>query len=153
MVQALRFPGCYQVIKCPSPLRTVFQPSILQWQCGTNVLSTWTSQDWPQDKASSWHTEWEVRLEGPSLGRFSPKQAVEAWWKDCKTVSRPDQGPCKQYAPWQAPHMGIGTSAIEQESEGELPFCFSLLEWDAWFGDTDSTDSNISYNWTPSTVL
>ena len=31
------------------------------------------------------------------------------------------------------------TSAVEQESEGELPFCFSLLEWDAWFGDTDST--------------
>ena len=40
--------------------------------------------------------------------------------------------------------MGTSTSAVEQESEGEVPF--SLLEWDAWFGDTDSTDSDISDN-------
>ena len=37
VVQALRFPRRYQTVKCPSPLRTVFQPSILKWQCGTNV--------------------------------------------------------------------------------------------------------------------
>ena len=46
----------------------------------------------------------------------------------------------------QAPQVGTSTFAVEQESESELPFCFSLLEWDAWFGDTDSTDSDISDN-------
>ena len=54
-VQALRFPRRYQAVKCPSPLRTVFQPSVLKWQCGMNVQ---TCQDWPQDKASSGHTGW-----------------------------------------------------------------------------------------------
>ena len=88
----------------------------------------------------------EIQLEGPSLGSFSPKQAVEAWWKDCKTVRRPNQGPRKEYTPRQTPQVGTSTSAVEQELEGKLPFCFSLLEWDAWFSDTDSTDSDISDN-------
>ena len=30
----------------------------------------------------------------------------------------------------QAPQVSTSTFAVEQESEGELPFCFSLLEWD-----------------------
>ena len=77
----------------------------------------------------------EIQLEGPSLGRFSPKQAVEAWWKDCKTVRRPNQGPHKEYASWQAHQVGTSTSAVEQESEGELPFvfrCLNGMEWVWW---------------------
>ena len=28
----------------------------------------------------------EIPVEGPVLRRFSPMQAVEAWWKDCRNT-------------------------------------------------------------------
>ena len=52
----------------------------------------------------------------------------------------------KENLPFRKYPVGTSTSAVEQESDGELPFCFSLLKWDVWFGDTDSTDSDISDN-------
>ena len=41
----------------------------------------------------------EIKVEGPSLNAFSPKQAVEAWWRDCKTSRRPNQSARKQFSP------------------------------------------------------
>ena len=60
----------------------------------------------------------EIQVEGPPLGNFSPKPAVEAWWKDCNSTQRPNQGACKQYAPRKTAQMGCSTSsAPDQESE------------------------------------
>ena len=82
-------------------------------------------------------------MEGPLLGSFSPKPAVEAWWKDCKTTRRPNQGARKQYAPRKTAQMGASTSlAPDQESEDELSF--SLSEWGAWFCDSDSSEKETS---------
>jgi len=81
----------------------------------------------------------EIQVEGPPLGSFSPKSAVETWWKDCNSTRRLNQGARKQYAPRKTVQMGCSTSsAPDQESEDELPF--SLSEWDAWFSDTDSSE-------------
>ena len=77
----------------------------------------------------------EIQVEGPPLGSFSPQQAVEAWWKDCKITRRPNQSSRKQYAP----QTGSSTSsAPDQESENELPD--SLTECDAWFSDTSDSE-------------
>lgn len=80
----------------------------------------------------------EIQVEGPSLGNFSPKAAVEAWWKDCKTTRRPNQGPRKQYTPRNT--TASSSSAPDSDQESEEPF-FALSGWDAWFSDTD-TDSD-----------
>ena len=56
----------------------------------------------------------EIQLEGPSLGSFSPKQSVEAWWKDCKTVCRPNQGHRKEYAPRQLSAVKAGSTFFFQ---------------------------------------
>ena len=79
-------------------------------------------------------------MEGPPLKTFSPKQAVEAWWKDCNSTRRPNQSARKQYAPRKTAQTGASTSsATDQEAEVELQH--SLSEWDAWFSDTDSSES------------
>lgn len=82
----------------------------------------------------------EIRVEGPPLETFSPKQAVEAWWKDSNTTRRPYQSARKEYAPRKTAQTGASTSsATDQEAEVELQY--SLSEWDAWFDDTDSNES------------
>ena len=66
----------------------------------------------------------EIQLEGPSLGSFSPKQAVEAWWKDCKTVRRPNQGPRKEYAPQQAPEWVQSHLLLSKNQKVNCHFVF-----------------------------
>ena len=144
VVQALRFPRRYQAVKCPSPLRTVFQPSVLKWQCGMNLSRLTAGQGFIR---THWVTFWRFNWRVPLLEGFHPSKL----WKPGGRTVRLYTVLTKvlaEYASWQAHQVGISTSAVEQESEGELPFCISLLEWDAWFGDTDSTDSDISDNWT-----
>ena len=41
----------------------------------------------------------EIQVEGASLEIFSPTQAVQTWWQDCKSTRRPNQGTRKHYAP------------------------------------------------------
>ena len=78
-------------------------------------------------------------MEAPPFETFSPKQAVEAWWKDCNTTHRPNQSARKQYARRKTTQTGASTSsATDQEAEVDLQY--SLSEWDAWFGGTDSSE-------------
>ena len=39
----------------------------------------------------------EIQVEGACLETFSPKQAVQTWWQDCKSAQRPNQGTQKRY--------------------------------------------------------
>ena len=61
----------------------------------------------------------EVKVEGPSLNAFSPKQVVEAWWRDCKTSRRPNQNARKQFSPGD-------TGADEEESDSEDNAMFTI---------------------------
>ena len=54
----------------------------------------------------------EVKVEGPSLNAFSPKQAVETWCRDCKTSQKPNEGARKQFSPGD-------TGADEEESDSK----------------------------------
>ena len=54
----------------------------------------------------------EVKVEGPSLNAFSPKQAIETWWRDSKTSQKTNEGARKQFSPG---NMG----ADEEESDSK----------------------------------
>ena len=41
----------------------------------------------------------EVKVEGPSLNAFSPKQAIETWWRDSKTSQKNNEDARKQFSP------------------------------------------------------
>ena len=68
---------------------------------------------------------------------FSPKQAVEEWWKDCKTTRRPNQRARK---PYTAQNKGASTSTSSSDSlsEDSSEVSHTLSEWDSWFGDTET---------------
>ena len=62
----------------------------------------------------------EIQVEGPSLSAFSPDRAVKLWWEDCKTTSRVNQAPRKEYRP--------RSSSAESTSEQSL--CWSDMSSD-----------------------
>lgn len=75
----------------------------------------------------------EIKVQGPSLQDFSPKQAVDMWWTDCKTTRRINQGPQKEYQSRQA--AGSLSSFDVLTSTTEEPR--ALEEWDMWFRSPD----------------
>ena len=92
VVQALRFPRRYAtkrsnvLVLCKLCFSLPFSNGSVEWMF--KLVKTDHRTRLHQDTLSDLL---EIQLEGPSLGRFSPKQVVEAWWKDCKTVHRPNQ--------------------------------------------------------------
>ncbi len=89
----------------------------------------------------------EILVQGPSLQNFSPKQAVDLWWSDCKTTRRINQGPRKEYRPRRrqsiseagpssSSPMSSGTTSTTEEQQ------LALHEWDKWFSSSDSEDED-----------
>ena len=79
----------------------------------------------------------EIQVEGPSLDSFSPNQAVDQWWKDCKTTRRPNQRARKPYTPQ---NKGASTSTSSNDSlfEDSSEVSHTLSEWDGLFSTTES---------------
>ena len=77
-----------------------------------------------------------VKVEGPSLNTFSSKQAVETWWRDCKTLRKSNQSARKQFSP--------GDTGADEESDSEDKMHTSLSQWDACFSKTQSSTSTNS---------
>ena len=77
----------------------------------------------------------EIKTQGPSLKNFSPQQAIDLWWTDCRTTRRINQGPRKEYQPCQGSSEAGPSDMSSGTTEEQL---FTLYEWDAWFNSPES---------------
>ena len=78
----------------------------------------------------------EIKVEGPPLADFDAKQAVELWWRDCKTTKRVNQAPEKEYRP-QVTSSSSSTCISEESSttysSSTCDEIETLNDWDDWF--------------------
>lgn len=98
------------------------------------------------DRRTSLHTATladllEIRMEGPTVDKFSAEHVVSLWWEDSKTGRRVKQRPRKQYQhrassmdeETESDEESDRTAAEEEQSASEEP-TFQLDDWDKWFG-------------------
>ena len=85
----------------------------------------------------------ENQVKCTSFSNFSPKQAVEAWWKNYNTPRRPNKSSRKQYAPWKSGNASTSTDQDIMEGSSGDQDSFAFVERDSWFdSDNDSCDES-----------
>ena len=77
----------------------------------------------------------EIHVEGPSLQKFSPNEAVRLWWDDCCTSRRVNQAPRRPYKPRASSSAtGFSSETIPSSSElGSSEDFSALYDFDSWF--------------------